>query len=69
MFKIIKSSTDPEIEYEIQYFGVVAGKDGKDVEVIINTDHTTTDQLEAQKTALQAQIKEIDLKLAEIAKL
>jgi len=78
MFKIIKSGTEPrmvqpeqEQVYEIQYFKTAIDADGKEVEVVdeFRREQKTISQLEADKTALQAQIKEIDLKLAEIAKL
>lgn len=78
MFKIIKSGTEPKFEavepeqvYEVQYFKTAIGVDGQEVEVIDDQrrEHLTVTQLNAQKASLQAQIKEIDLKLAEIAKL
>lgn len=78
MFKIIPSGTEPrmvqpeqEQVYEIQYFKTAIDVDGKEVEVVDENrrEHLTVTQLNAQKASLQAQIKEIDAKLAEIAKL
>lgn len=78
MFKISKSGTEPayvqpeqEQVYEIQYFKTAKDVDGNEVEVVDENrrERATVAQLEAQKTTLQAQIKEIDAKLAEIAKL
>jgi len=78
MFKIIKNGTEPqyvqpkqEKVYEIQYFKTAVDVNGKEVEVIDENrrEHLTVTQLNAQKASLQAQIKEIELKLTEIAKL
>lgn len=78
MFKIILSGTEPrmvqpeqEQVYEIQYFKTAIDADGKEVEVVdeFRRERKTVAQLEADKTALQAQIKEVDAKLADIAKL
>lgn len=78
MFKIIKNGTEPKFEavepeqvYEVQYFKKAIDKEGVEVEVVDDQrrEHLTATQLEAQKVSLQAQIKEIDSKLAEIAKL
>jgi len=78
MFKIIKNGTEPqyvqpeqEQVYEIQYFKTAVDVEGNEVEVVDENrrEHLTVTQLESQKASLQAQIKEVDLKLAEIAKL
>jgi len=78
MFKIIKNGTEPKFEavepeqiYEVQYFKTATLEDGSEVEVVDENrgEHLTVTQLNAQKASLQAQIKEVDLKLAEIAKL
>lgn len=78
MFKIIKNGTEPqyvqpeqEQVYEIQYFKTAIDAEGKEVEVVDENrrEHLTVTQLNAQKASLQAQIKEVDAKLAEIAKL
>ncbi len=78
MFKIIKNGTEPqyvqpeqEQVFEIQYFKTATLENGSEVEVVDDNrrEHLTVSQLNAQKASLQAQIKEVDLKLAEIAKL
>jgi len=57
--------------YLIKYTKEVETVDGQKVVVVDEnrTEQITIDQLEAQKASLQTQIKAIDLKLAEIAKL
>jgi len=78
MFKIIKNGTEPKFEavepeqvYEVQYFKTATLEDGSEIEVVDENrrEHLTITQLNAQKASLQAQIKEIDAKLTEIAKL
>lgn len=78
MFKIIKNGTEPqyvqpeqEQVYEIQYFKTATDVEGNEVEVVDENrrEHLTVKQLESQKLSYQNQIKEIDLKLSEIAKL
>lgn len=78
MFKIIKNGTEPKFTeavpeqvYEVQYFKTATDVEGKEVEVVDDQriQRITVSQLEAQKVSLQNQIKEIDTKLLEIAKL
>lgn len=78
MFKIIKSGTEPRIVqseqeqvFEIQYFKTAIDAEGNEVEVVdeFRRERLTVAQLEAQKLSYQNQIKEIEAKLAEIAKL
>jgi len=78
MYKIIKNGTEPKFEavqpeqiYEVQYFKTATLEDGSEVEIVDDQrrEHLTVTQLNAQKASLQAQIKEIDAKLTEIAEL
>lgn len=62
--------TQPAV-YEIKYTKEVETVEGEKVTVIDENrvERVTKEQLEAQKASLQAQIKEVDAKLAEISKL
>lgn len=78
MFKIIKNGTEPKYRaeepeqvYEVQYFKTAKDREGNEVEVLDENhrERLTVTQLNAQKLQYQAQIKEVDAKLTEIAKL
>lgn len=63
----------PEQEqvYVVKYFKTAIDAEGNEVEVVDENrvERVTLKQLEAQKVSYQNQIKEIDVKIAEIAKL
>lgn len=74
LFKVTKTEKiddKQEQVYEVQYFKLEEDADGHQVEVIDQDrkEGLAVGQLKEQKAYFQAQIKEIDLKLAEIAKL
>lgn len=74
LFKVTKTEKiddKQEQVYEVQYFKLEEDADGHQVEVIDQDrkEGITVKQLKEQKAYFQAQIKEIELKLAEIAKL
>lgn len=73
IYTIEKNGIQPNRQegYTIKYLRKAIDKDGNEVEVVDENrrEHLTVTQLNAQKASLQAQIKEIDTKLAEIAKL
>ncbi len=60
---------DRPAEYELKTWKEAETKEGGTATILVGTQRILKEQLETQKVRLQAQIDDIDAKLAEIAKL